>query len=118
MLGRWITLLLLAASFLKMTQAVYTASKIYLPDNFQVHETPANEEQVPGDKIQIIAQELNVPISLLEESNPQIQDFDNISPGEVFNVPARPVDNNLIICGEQYYLKTQVGFNIGCKFIN
>jgi len=29
-------------------------------------------------------------------------------PGEVFNVPATPVDKSLIICGDQYYEKTDV----------
>lgn len=56
-----------------------------------------------------------MPISALEQDNDQIQDFSNISPGEVFNVPATPVlvvDKNLIICGEQYYLKTRLSWEM------
>lgn len=91
--------------------AFYTAGQIIPPPvkaDFDKRTLTDTAISVTGDTISNIALKLDVPVPSLEKFNPQITNFNVVPSSEVFNVPAAPVDGNLILCDDQYYLPSNV----------
>lgn len=41
----------------------------------------------PGDSMWLIADQYKISLSKLKDANPQVQNFDNLSPGDILNIP-------------------------------